>query len=41
MRHADYLEFNSDRTNPGRLTITFNNPPINICRASSGQETQT
>jgi len=23
-------QFNIDRTHPGRWTITFNNPPINI-----------
>jgi len=24
------VQFNTDRTNPGRWTITFNNPPINM-----------
>jgi len=23
-------QFNTDRTNPGRWTITFSNPPINM-----------
>jgi hypothetical protein len=27
--HAD-TQFNIHRTHPGRWTITFNNPPINI-----------
>ena len=26
----DYSQFNIDRTHPGRWTITFNNPPINM-----------
>jgi enoyl-CoA hydratase/carnithine racemase len=26
----DPAQFNTDRTNPGRWTITFNNPPINM-----------
>jgi hypothetical protein len=24
-------QFNTDRTSPGRWTITFSNPPINMC----------
>jgi hypothetical protein len=27
---ADHSQFNIDRTYPGRWTITFNNPPINM-----------
>lgn len=27
---ADSSQFNTDRTHPGRWTITFNNPPINM-----------
>ena len=30
MRHASPSEFNTDRTYPGRWTITFGNPPINM-----------
>jgi enoyl-CoA hydratase/carnithine racemase len=26
----DHSQFNTDRTHPGRWTITFNNPPINM-----------
>jgi len=26
----DHSQFNVDRTYPGRWTITFNNPPINM-----------
>ena len=26
----DYVQFNIDRTHPGRWTITFSNPPINL-----------
>jgi enoyl-CoA hydratase/carnithine racemase len=26
----DHSQFNTDRTRPGRWTITFSNPPINI-----------
>ena len=26
----DHSQFNTDRTSPGRWTITFSNPPINI-----------
>ena len=26
----DHSQFNSDRTHPGRWTITFDNPPINM-----------
>jgi enoyl-CoA hydratase/carnithine racemase len=27
---ADHSQFDVDRTYPGRSTITFNNPPINM-----------
>ena len=27
---SDPSQFNTDRTYPGRWTITFNNPPINM-----------
>ena len=30
MSNADPSQFNTDRTNPGRWTITFSNPPINM-----------
>jgi hypothetical protein len=26
----DHSQFNTDRTHPGRWTITFDNPPINM-----------
>ena len=26
----DHSQFNTDRSHPGRWTITFNNPPINM-----------
>src|ERR1700736_3952233 len=29
-QHSDPSHFNTDRTYPGRWTITFNNPPINM-----------
>lgn len=29
-QHSDSSQFHTDRTHPGRWTITFNNPPINI-----------
>ncbi len=27
---TDHSQFNTDRTRPGRWTITFSNPPINM-----------
>jgi enoyl-CoA hydratase/carnithine racemase len=30
MANPTYSQFNTDRTDPGRWTITFSNPPINI-----------
>ena len=29
-QHSDPSHFNTDRTYPGRWTISFNNPPINM-----------
>ena len=29
-QHSDQLQFSTDRTHPGRWTITFSNPPINM-----------
>ena len=34
----DYSQFNIDRTHPGRSTITFNNPPINVFERVSRRE---
>jgi enoyl-CoA hydratase/carnithine racemase len=35
---AQHSQFNADRTHPGRWTITFNNPPINIFEPSTIDE---
>ena len=29
-QRSDHSQFNTDKTSPGRWTITFSNPPINM-----------